>query len=95
MVACDFKLVDGKILVVNLGFLHAKDVRAICFKPRHNNVETGSNGIHIVGGYSEDSHGIYKDKLYWSNDYKENPFNCQYETGSMYIGAARYWLFLR
>jgi hypothetical protein len=50
-------------------------------------VETGTNGIHIVGGYSEYSHSIYKDKLYWSNDYKENPFNCQYETGSIYIGS--------
>jgi hypothetical protein len=50
-------------------------------------VETGSNGIHIVAGYSEDSHGIYNDKLYCSNDYKKNVFNCQYETGSIYIGS--------
>jgi hypothetical protein len=63
MVAGVFKLANGEILVVNLSLLHAKDIRAICFKPRYNNVETGSDGIHVVGGYSEDSHGIYKDKL--------------------------------
>jgi hypothetical protein len=63
MVAGVFKLVGGKVPVVNLGFLHAKDVRAICLKPRYNDVEAGSDGIHVVGGYSEASHGIYKDKL--------------------------------
>jgi hypothetical protein len=63
MVAGVFKLVGGKILVFNLGFLHAKDIRAICFKPRDNDVEAGSDGIYVVCGYSEDSHGIYKNKL--------------------------------
>jgi len=63
MVAGVFKLVGGKIPVVNLSFLHAKDVRAICLKPRDNDVEAGSDGIYVVCDYSEDSHGIYKNKL--------------------------------
>jgi hypothetical protein len=59
---CEFR--NRKLGVIHFGFLHAKHVRAIFFKPGDDDVEAGPDGVHIVGRNPECVHETVPDLVF-------------------------------
>jgi hypothetical protein len=49
MVADAMEVTFRKISVVDLGFLHAKDVGLVLFEPRNHNMQARPYRIHVEG----------------------------------------------
>ena len=52
-----FKFFNGEFIVLHLGLLHTEDCRAVLLKPRYDDVESRTYGVHIIGGDLDGSHG--------------------------------------
>jgi hypothetical protein len=50
VVACAAELFDGEVLILDFGFLQAKDIRLVEREPFEDEWQTSANGIDVISG---------------------------------------------